>query len=106
MRRRKAVKFRCSDEAYTRLFRRQDGRNGDATTLGRRFDDVLRAFLDVVEKEHGVRVLHAGPEGDQVVRHLTVDPEILARFDKLANGSAVSREMLFREAIWRFTGTC
>jgi hypothetical protein len=104
-RRRKTVKFRCSDEAYARLFRRQDGRNGDATTYGRRFDEVLRRFLEAVDAEHGLVLHQSGqPSGEEAVRHLTIDAEIKARFDELSDTAPASKETLFREAIWRFTG--
>jgi predicted DNA-binding protein len=106
-RRRRTIKFRCSDEAYERLFRRQSERSGDPEVGGRRFDRVLREYLAIVEQDHGVHLLHPGDrEEPGSVRQLTIDSELADQLDQVAKKAPVSRETLVREAIWRFTGMC
>jgi hypothetical protein len=102
-----SVLFRCSDEAYARIFRRQDGRDGIHSGRGQRMDEVITRFCDALEedKEAGIRLTH--PKCVDVrVRRVWIDPKVKARFDRLARNAPVSNDVLMREAIFRFTGAC
>ena len=102
-----SVLFRCSDEAYDRLFRRQDGRDGVHSGRGERMDEVITRFCDAMEadKEAGIRLTQ--PKcGDVRVRRVWIDPKVKSRFDDLARNAPVSSDVLMREAIFRFTGAC
>jgi hypothetical protein len=116
------ISFRCSDAAYERLFRRMPRHNGgyrgrdrraeaaaadqsliDETRPGDRFGAILTRFLDAVERDPGIVLLHPKSEQPQRVRKLWIDAEIKQRFDERAATAPVGREVLMREAIFRFT---
>ena len=116
--------FRCSDAAYARLFRRLPRTNGyegperrhdpgaaaqdiiDETKPGDRFAAVINRFLDAAERDPGILLLQPPPSGALRVRKLWVDAEVKRRFDEFAEKTPVSREVLAREAIYRFTSKC
>lgn len=103
-----SVLFRCSDEAYDRIFRRRDERDGGPfRTRGERLDEVVRRFCDELERDHeeGIRLIH--PKGEPGrVRRLSLHRDIKARFDVLTATAPVSIELLMREAVFRFTRAC
>jgi hypothetical protein len=97
-----SLRFRCTDEAHQRLFRRSRG--GTHLTNGERFDEVLRRFCAEVEPVHEIGVTLTHPKSEVgKVRRVWVDPEIKKRFEAIVAKTPVSAEMLIREAIYRFT---
>jgi hypothetical protein len=75
----------------------------DETRPGERFSAVLTRFLDAVDRDPGIMLLHPKPCGPLRVRKLWIDAALKQRFDELASGAPVSAEVLLREAIFRFT---
>jgi hypothetical protein len=66
--------------------------------------EVIRQFCDAVEKE-GITIRHPRTERGRQ-RKARLDPDAKARFLRLAKATPVSRELLIREAIYRFIGAC
>ena len=92
------ITFRCSDHAYSRLFRKLgDERQGD------RLAAALTGLLDDEEAWPTIRLgKFKTPRGTMRNRKLRIPANLKRRFDALAATVPVSAELLVREAIHRY----